>query len=395
MRICVFTSNTDLGAFDQDNVLSRVKYPLGEDTVEDLYVVGYQPLDRGIPAPNFYVVQPRNRYAAVGHRLLRIIDAYRWISPTMSFVPLWLFRDDLLEVLLACDPDVVVIQDVRWASQLKRLLKKSYSQWACLVEGEAWSEVNLRRRKFESIAKVSIVLPTYNGTKYLHQSIESCLDQTYRNIELIIVDDGSTEDIREIVGVFADSRIRLLRHDRNRGVAEALNTGFRSATGQYLTWTSDDNFYAKSAVEELVRYLETYPAVDFVYAERYNVDERTGGRTLWVQRTLPAWSLSADCGIGACFLYKRKVYEAIGDYDPTAFLNEDYDYWIRVSREFRMQRLFKPLYYYRYHGKSLTGRYGAQEINQRAKLVWQRNHKRDRPRWGKLFRAGWSHGDGS
>ncbi len=393
MRICVFTCNADLATLDTKELLSRVNCPLEEAKLGDLYIVSYRGAADGGDGSKFYVAEPRNRRAAAGRRLLRAVDVHRWMPPLSSFVPLWLFREDLLEVLLGCDPDMVVIQEVRWASQLKRLIWKSYPHWACLAEGDAWPDVDPSWRKFDPSIKVSIVLPTYNGSKYLHQSIESCLMQTHRNIELIIVDDGSAEDIGKIVNSFGDSRIKFFRHDKNRGVAEALNTGFRNSTGLYLTWTSDDNYYVETAVEELVRFLQTYPRVDFVHAERYNLDERTADQGWWIQRTLPASLLKIDCGIGACFLYKRKVYEAIGDYDAAASLNEDYDYWIRVSKRFNMQRLFKPLYYYRYHEESLTGKFGVDEINRQARLVWQRNQKSRRSLRGKLLGLGWQRGN--
>ncbi len=375
MRICVFTSNADLATLDRKELLRRVSCPLEEDGVDEIHVVSYRGTADGVEGSKFYMAEPGNLRARIGRRLLRSIDVHRWIPPLAAFVPLWLFREDVLEVLLGCDPDIVVIQELRWASELKRLSRKSCPHWACLAEGDTWPDVDLSWRKFDPSVKVSIVLPTYNGSKYLHQSIESCLNQTFGNIELIIVDDGSTEELPKIVKYCGDSRIKFFRHERNRGLAEALNTGFQNSTGVYLTWTSDDNYYAETAVEELVRFLQTYPRVDVVYAERYDFDEGEAGQGWRIRRNLPVSSLEFANGIGACFLYKRKVYEAIGNYDAAAFLAEDYDYWIRVSKRFRMQRLFRPLYYYRYHGESLTGRHGVHKIVQKTRLVWQRNRK--------------------
>ncbi len=388
MRICVFSSNTDLATFDKKELLCRVNCPLQEDEVGETYVVSYRGTADGLEGPKFYVVEGSNLLARIGRRLLRAVDIHRWIPPLSSFVPLWWFREDLLEVLLGCDPDIVVIQGVRWASQLRRLIRKSRPHWACLAERDAWPDADLSWRKFDPSVKVSIVLPTYNGSKYLHQSIKSCLDQTFRNIELIVVDDGSTEDVAEIVKSCGDSRIKFFRHEGNRGLAEALNTGFRNSTGVYLTWTSDDNYYAETAVEDLVRFLQTYPRVDVVYAERYDFDEREPGQGWRIRRNLPVSSLEVANRIGACFLYKRKVYEVIGNFDPVAFLAEDYDYWIRVSKRFRMQRLFRPLYYYRYRGGSLTGRHGGHKIGQKTRLVWQRNRKGRQSLWRRILRLG-------
>ncbi len=389
MRICILTSNRDLAKLDKQELLSRVNCPLKEDAVGETYVVSYRGAVGGVDRSKFYEAAGRNLPARICRRLLRAIDVHRWIPPLLASLPLWVFGKDLLEALLGCDPDIVVIQGLRWASPIKRLIRKSYPHWACLVEGEAWPDVNLSWRKFDPSVKVSVILPTYNGSKYLHQAIESCLNQTFRNIELIIVDDGSVEDLLKIINSYSDSRIKLLRHERNRGLAEALNTGFQNSTGEYLTWTSDDNYYAERAVEEMVRFLQTYPRVDFVYAEWFDFDERKADRGWRIRRNLAASLLEIENGIGACFLYRRKVYEAVGNYDAGAFLAEDYDYWIRVSRRFRMQMLFEPLYYYRYHAEALSVRHSVHEVRQRARVVWRRNQSpwrrmlgRSMPYWG-------------
>ena len=105
-------------------------------------------------------------------------------------------------------------------------------------------------------ARVSIVLPTYNGTRYLAQAIESCLAQSFRDVELIVVDDGSRPDVRAVVEPYlSDSRVKYVRHEKNAGVAASLNTGFRIATGSHLTWTSDDNYFEPEAIAEMLRFM--------------------------------------------------------------------------------------------------------------------------------------------
>src|ERR1043165_1952652 len=93
---------------------------------------------------------------------------------------------------------------------------------------------------------ISIVLPSFNGSTYLSKSIDSCLSQTYSNLELILVDDASTDDTPRIMQQYAaqDSRVRVLQNATNRKLPASLNIGFRAARGRYLTWTSDDNLYA-------------------------------------------------------------------------------------------------------------------------------------------------------
>ena len=104
---------------------------------------------------------------------------------------------------------------------------------------------------------VSIILPAYNGARYLAEAIESCVRQTYRNWELILVDDCSVEYARDVDYRFRDARDTRSehRHEHNRKLPEALNTGHAAARGEYLTWTSDDNRLLPTTLEELTAYL--------------------------------------------------------------------------------------------------------------------------------------------
>ena len=166
---------------------------------------------------------------------------------------------------------------------------------------------------------VSIVLPTYNGMRYLDQSVRSCLDQTYSNWELIIVDDGSTDETPACIAeyVAADSRIRAVRHEVNRNTPTALNTGFSLAKGEYFTWTSDDNMYRPEALSEMVAFLESRCEVGIVYTDYTDIDEM--GRS--VQR-VSIWDsnhLLVRCCVRCSFLYRRQVHEDLNGYDEAAF----------------------------------------------------------------------------
>jgi len=218
----------------------------------------------------------------------------------------------------------------------------------------------------ETAERVSIVLPTYNGAKYLRQSIDSCLNQTYGNIEMIIVDDASMDETPQIIRSYQDERIKYIRHDKNKRLPHALNTGFSKATGDYLTWTSDDNYYAEDAIESMIVSLQTNKTIDFVYANYFIINGN--GEVLQSIRVGPTKKLKEENCIGPCFLYRRKVYEVIGGYNPDEFLAEDYEYWIRVFKRFKMQNLDKFIYWHRLHPQSLTGQY-AVEAKDRADRI--------------------------
>jgi len=215
--------------------------------------------------------------------------------------------------------------------------------------------------------KVSIVLPTYNGADYIRRSVNSCLAQTHSNIELVIVNDCSTDKTPDIIRSYKDPRIKYIEHEVNKKLPGALNTGFANATGEYLTWTSDDNYYAPESIEHLLGFLNLYPDVDFVYTDYYSIDE--DGEIMDLVELSPANMLIYGNCVGACFLYKRDVYEKTGDFNPDAFLAEDYEYWLRIANNFRMQRLRRPVYYYQYHSKSLTSEHGEHQIHKRTNEV--------------------------
>jgi len=203
--------------------------------------------------------------------------------------------------------------------------------------------------------EVSIILPVYNGEKYLECSIKSCLNQTFENWELLIIDDNSCDRSAEIAIKYEaqDRRIRYYKNDVNKKLPATLNKGFSLARGKYLTWTSDDNYYRNDALEKMLKALEVGKA-EFVFTAQSVVNEKD--ELIEEQRIFenPKHLIWRYNIVGACFLYSRKVYETIGDYDTTLFLGEDYDYWLRVFRVFKAVYLDENLYVYRKHEGALT-----------------------------------------
>ncbi|MFS8652378.1 MAG: glycosyltransferase family 2 protein, partial [Caldibacillus sp.] len=109
---------------------------------------------------------------------------------------------------------------------------------------------------------VTVFMPVYNSGKYLVEAIESILRQTYRNLELLIVDDGSTDHSIEIIKTFADPRIRLIKNDQNRGIPFTRNVGLKEARGKYLAIMDSDDISHPERIERQVAYLENHPAID-------------------------------------------------------------------------------------------------------------------------------------
>jgi len=199
---------------------------------------------------------------------------------------------------------------------------------------------------------ISIILPTYNGSKFINQTIDSCLNQTYQQFELIIVNDCSTDHTESIVQEYDDPRIRYFKNEQNLKLPKTLNAGFAKANGEYLTWISDDNYFADDALAKMVVALEEKNS-DLVCAPYYTINDEneiTGSREVG-----PVENILLDNIVKACFLYKKEVHSKLEGYSGDLFLVEDYDFWIRtVYHGFKLSFLQEKIYYYRFHDGSLT-----------------------------------------
>jgi len=201
-------------------------------------------------------------------------------------------------------------------------------------------------------------MPVFNGERYLREALDSCLAQTLRDWELVIVDDGSTDGTQAIVDEYAsrEPRIRPVKHERNQGLPGALNTGFSIARGELLTWTSHDNRYRPTALAAMEKAIGTDNSVDVVYADVDIID--TNGKILRHQpvRDIAAMGFRGNV-VGSCFLYGRKVHDAAGGYAHDLFLAEDYYFWLCAADRFRFRPIHQCLYDYRIHSGTLTSRF--------------------------------------
>ena len=221
---------------------------------------------------------------------------------------------------------------------------------------------------------ISIILPTYNGSRYLRTSLDSCLAQGFTDFELIIVNDCSTDDTRPIAEEYTarDPRVRLINNESNKKLPLSLNTGFEQATGRYFTWTSDDNAYGPNALQVMYDAITRNKSIDLVYTDYTLIDEegKTFGNRVFgdVNKSFVNW-----LGAGACFLYKREIHQENRGYNASAFLIEDYDFFVRAFLKFQCHYIPRTdLYFYRDHPAALTATQNT-AINDISKLFLERN----------------------
>lgn len=229
---------------------------------------------------------------------------------------------------------------------------------------------------------ISIVLPVYNGEKYLRASIDSIINQTYKEWELLILDDCSTDRTARIANEYAeqDSRIKYIRNETNLRLPNNLNKGFSLAKGKYLTWTSDDNKFRPSALESMLCTLKAYSDKDLVYASYQIIDENDNHQQVIKADLKGRDHILGSNVVGACFMYTRKAYEFVGDYDADLMLVEDFDYWQRMFMEFDAIAIEEVLYDYRWHSDSLT----SQKREEKFGFLQEKMLLKNRPGFGVL-----------
>ena len=198
------------------------------------------------------------------------------------------------------------------------------------------------------------MLPVWNGERFLADALESIVNQTFRDFELIIVNDCSTDSSPCIARRYADadSRIRIIENKTNLRLPASLNEGFRQARGRYYSWTSDDNLLHPTFLDALVSEIEAHSA-DLIYSDFNSIDE--SGAVASVSYVADAEFLVAQNVVGASFLYRREIHTRLGGYDVARFLYEDYDFWVRAYLAgFKFHRSSSVVYDYRRHDGSLT-----------------------------------------
>ncbi|MCC8358524.1 glycosyltransferase family 2 protein [Salinimicrobium sediminilitoris] len=209
--------------------------------------------------------------------------------------------------------------------------------------------------KSETGALISIILPVFNGERYLDQSIQSCLDQTYNNFELIIVNDCSTDNSLKIAESFKnfDGRIKIISNERNRKLPASLNIGHKAAKGEFYTWTSHDNIYENNAIEKLLEGIIKHN-VDIVYAD-LNIIESNGSLRKSINPGDYTRLLFGN-SIGAVFLYRKEVFYRNKGYDEKLHSIEDYDFWLRACEHSDFYHIHQVLYNYRIHDLTLSSK---------------------------------------
>lgn len=199
---------------------------------------------------------------------------------------------------------------------------------------------------------VSVILPTYNRAHLLGRAIRSALDQTYQDFELIVVDDGSTDDTEQVVRGVHDQRIHYLRHDENRGAAAARNTGIRAARGEYIAFLDSDGQWLPENLQRHTEVLGTSSSkVGVVYSDLWRIST-DGKKEYWHSpRIMPVDGIVYDQAINyrvsgintQVAVIRRECFEKAGMFDEMFPRYIDLELLIRLSKHFHLHHIAEPL----------------------------------------------------
>ena len=214
---------------------------------------------------------------------------------------------------------------------------------------------------------VSIVIPVYNGSNYMREAIDSALAQTYMNIEVIVVNDGSNDGgkTEEIAKSYGD-KIRYF-YKENGGVASALNVGIREMTGEYFSWLSHDDLYLPEKIEKQISFLSDSRLQDtVVYSNFMFIDESSSERELfYVPSRYAENSYLAIFGTfvhGCSTLVPKRCFDKVGFFNEKLLTTQDNEMWTRIANEgFDFVHMPEVLIKSRRHSKQ--GQQMFQEIN--------------------------------
>jgi glycosyltransferase involved in cell wall biosynthesis len=204
--------------------------------------------------------------------------------------------------------------------------------------------------------KITIVTPSYNQGRFLEQTIASVVEQNYSNLEYIVIDGGSTDGSVDIIKRHKD-RFAYWISEKDNGQSDAINKGLRRSTGEILAWLNSDDCYLPGTLENVAKYFDSRPDVDFLYGDLILVDE--GGSPVGIRRVVPYNYTLALYGLSSIpqpsTFFRRRALDTVGLIDPEYHYHMDTEFFLRFGKAgLKAAYLPFPLAKFRLHRGSKT-----------------------------------------
>lgn len=217
--------------------------------------------------------------------------------------------------------------------------------------------------------KVSIVIPVYNGANYISSAIDSALNQTYKNIEVIVVNDGSNDEGKtEKIAKSYGNKIRYFLKE-NGGVSTAFNLGIKKMTGEYFSWLSHDDLYYPNKIEAQIDYLKEYGDKNIALYSDYDIiDEKSNFIYRMINDHIDHEYLKhviINCPIhGSTVLIHNSIFKKVGLFNEDLRVIQDFDMWQRIAEQYAFIHLKDVLVKVRFHKEQGVRSFNSKEITE-------------------------------
>lgn len=206
--------------------------------------------------------------------------------------------------------------------------------------------------------KVSIYTPTYNCGKYLETAIESVLSQTYQDFELIIIDDGSTDNTELILEKYKDNpKIKIIKNKKNFGFVKSAIKAIKLSRGEYIMRLDADDYLDENALMIMTNILDKHPEIGMVYPDYFQINKKGEIIDYFRKKKLGQDFKLLDLpALGACTMMRKSCYQVIGGYRDDIRMQDNYDLWLKFIAKFKPYNINLPLFYYRRHRSNISNR---------------------------------------
>ncbi len=212
--------------------------------------------------------------------------------------------------------------------------------------------------------KVTVLMSVYNGERFLREAIDSILNQTYKNLEFLIINDGSTDRSREIILSYGDPRIRLIDNEKNIGLTRSLNKGLGLARGEYIARMDADDISLPNRLETQFEYMEAHPNIGLVGSCCITIDEDhnpigegdKNSRPLSHKELVKNHLRGHHYVAHGAFFFRKSIVDYVGMYDEDFMVTQDMDFVLRVSERFEIANVPKVLYKWRMSKENLSSK---------------------------------------
>lgn len=202
--------------------------------------------------------------------------------------------------------------------------------------------------------RISVIMSVYNGERYLREAIDSILNQTFKDFEFIIVDDGSTDNSLSIIQSYRDKRLKLIKNEKNIGLTKSLNNALKTAGGEFIARQDADDISLPDRLEEQIRFLVQHPDVALLGTGVFAINEE--GKLLRRETPLsnPVKKLwQHNQFVHGSVTLKKKVIDELGPYHELFRYSQDYELWLRIAKSYQVANLTQPLYKKRSYNESV------------------------------------------